>query len=145
MIGDSELDLASQYFLSNMYLDAIAAMNEIDTASVASLGRLPEYRYLWYEIYHGLAQTVKSEVLNQKYRQREQEYLDLCAESIKSDCMEFYVTKGKVLIPQGRYDEVISLIEQKLADPLVPIANKARFHYWVGRAYNAKGDEEKCC
>ena len=143
MIGDSELDLASQHFLSNMYLDAIAAMNEIDTASVASLGRLPEYRYLWYEIYHGLAQTVKSEVLNQKYRQREQEYLDLCAESIKSDCMEFYVTKGKVLIPQGRYDEVISLIEQKLADPLVPIANKARLHYWVGRAYNAKGDEEK--
>lgn len=142
MIGDAKLDLASQSFLSSSYLDAIATMNDIDTSAIATLGRLPEYRYLWYEIYHGLVQTTKNESLALNYRQNERACLDLCDQYIKSDCIEYYVTKAKVMIPQDRSEEIISLIRRKLSNPSISIYNKARLHYWIGRAYNALGDED---
>ena len=141
MITASELDLANRYFLSSHYLDAITLMEVIDTAVVASLGRLSEYRYLWYDIYHGLVETSSHSSRVLGYRQAEQAYLDLCEKFIKSDCIEYYVTQAKVLIPQGRHEEVISLITDKLSDPNTSLEEQARLHYWVGRAYNAKGDE----
>lgn len=141
MITASELDLACRYFLSSHYQDAIAMMEAIDTSVVASLDRLSEYRYLWYDIYHGLVQTSSHGKQFPAYRQAEQAYLDLCDKFIKSDCIEFYVTQAKVLIPKGRHDEIISLITGKLSDSSTSIEDKARLHYWVGRAYNAKGDE----
>lgn len=142
-MADAGLDLAMLNYISSQYLDAIALMKDIDTMALTSLGRLPEYRYLWYEIYHGLVQTTRQESLRQTYRQTEQTYLDLCLSSITGDCMEFYVTQAKVLIPLGRWDEVIALIRHKLEDPDIPLENRARLHYWIGRAYDAKGDEEQ--
>lgn len=143
-LADVSLDLAMLNYISGQYLAAISTMNTIDTAAIASLGRTPEYRYLWYEIYHGLVQTNQYAPLNQTYRQAEQKHLDLCLSSLTSDCMEYYVTHAKVLIPQGRYDEVIALIQGRLdAPPFLSIENRARLHYWLGRAHNAKGDEEK--
>ena len=141
IIAASELDLASRHFLSSHYFDAIAMMETIDTSVLASIGRLSEYRYLWYDIYHGLVQATShgSHILG--YKQAEQAYLDLCDRFIKSDCIEYYVTQAKVLIPQGRHEEVISLITDKLSDLNSSIEDMARLHYWVGRAYNAKGDE----
>lgn len=143
MTAASELDLANRHFLSSHYMDAIAMMELIDTSIVASLGRLPEYRYLWYDIYHGLAQASSHGERISDYRQAEQAYLDLCDKFIESDCIEYYVTRAKILIPQGRHEEVISLICSELSSPDTPTAIKARLHYWLGRAYNAKGDETK--
>ena len=89
MTAASELDLANRHFLSSHYTDAIAMMKLIDTAVVASLGRLPEYRYLWYDIYHGLAQASSHGERISDYRQAEQAYLDLCDKFIESDCIEY--------------------------------------------------------
>lgn len=143
MTAASELDLANRHYLSSHYLDAIAMMEVIDTSVVASLGMLSEYRYLWYDIYHGLVQTSRHCAQNSDYRQAEQAHLDLCYNSTESDCIEYYVTRAKILIPQGRHEEVISLITGKLSDPGTSIAGKARLHYWAGRAYNAKGDGQQ--
>ena len=145
LLADASLDLVLQNYISSQYLAAITLIKDIDTAAVAASGRLPEYRYLWYEIYHGLVQTTRQDSLRQTYRQAEQEYLNLCCSSINEDCMEFYVTQAKILIPQGRHDEVISLIQGKLAAPPyhLSIENRARLHYWLGRSYNAKGDDDQ--
>lgn len=142
-LADVSLDLAMLNYISGQYMAAISTMNTIDTAAIASLGRTPEYRYLWYEIYHGLVQTNQYEPLKRTYRQAEQKHLDLCLSTITSDCMEYFVTHAKVLIPQGKYDEIISLIQSRLNSPGLSIDKQARLHYWLGRAYNAKGEEEE--
>lgn len=141
LICDAALDLAGQHLISTLYSEAISTLESLDPETVVSCGRLPEYLYLWYDIYHGMVEITKSESLCRVYREKEQYYLDLCRQHITDDCILYYNTQAKVMISQGRCEEFIALVRRKIDAGQASIEDLARLHYWEGRAYQAMGDK----
>ena len=114
LVCDAALDLAQQHLITCLYNESMSTLKSLDSSLVVSSGRLPEYLYLWYDIYHGLVQTTRYESLRREYREKERRYLDLCRENIGEDCILYYNTMSKVMLPAGQGEQFIALVRKRI-------------------------------
>lgn len=138
---DAALDLSQQHLITCLYNESMSTLQSLDSAIVVSSGRLYEYLYLWYDIYHGLVQTTRYESLCREYREKEQLYLNLCRENITEESILFFNTQAKVMLPSGQGEEFIALASKRIEDGNTSVEDLARLHYWLGKAYQEMGDE----
>lgn len=143
LICDAALDLAQQHLITCLYNESMSTLKSLDTTLVVSSGRLPEYLYLWYDIYHGLVQTTRYESLRREYREKERLYLDLCRENIGEDCILYYNTMSKLMLPAGQGEQFIALVRKRIEAGNTGPEDLARLHYWAGKAYQEIGDKRR--
>ena len=140
---DATIDLANCYTLAGMYLDAIAAMQQIDNGQLKESPDRHRYHYLMYDIYHALQRDTHDARKEDEYRQKAAYYLNLCDRTIRGDIIEFYNNKANILIGGGRPLEAITLMKSRLEGAPMSIDDKAMLNYWIGKAYLARGDRNK--
>ena len=141
LINDSYYDLSYRYFISGSYHDALEYCFKIDSENAVKTSLEPRRLYLIYDIYHGLVQATRDELLCREYRKQEAEYLQRCLCTATEDIIEYYNTRANILIAEGNYSEVIELMQSKLSKGGTNTIERALLHYWTAKAYSAKGDE----
>ncbi|MCR5003550.1 MAG: DUF6377 domain-containing protein [Bacteroidales bacterium] len=141
LIMDSAGDLARRYIISGMYHEALYSLQAVDSSAVLSSENKGEWDDLLYEIYHGLVIVTTDKVLCDEYREKEAFYLDRCRKTLSSDMMAYYTVHAKQLILEGRFDEAINIVNDRLAKSDLSFSDLAVLNYWLASAYLAKGDK----
>lgn len=142
LINDAAEDLARRYILSGMYHHAMDILSRGDAKTGSAYSTNPTRTILLYEIYHGIVLASSDDAVRREYSPYEAHYLELAISQLDKDSFDYYNLIPKYMIPAGRRDELLRILESRLSAGDLAAPEKAMFYYWIGHAYDTMGDEK---
>lgn len=142
LINDASMDLAKRHIISGIYNEALEVLKKMDIDVAEENGQITDMYNILYDIYHWLYLVTSDAKLRAHYKEKEEIYLNLRAESTPKNSIAYYISKATTYINQGAPQEAYQILKTALNKKDLLNSEYALLNYWMARVYLDKGDEK---
>lgn len=143
LVNDAAIDLAKRHLISGMYHDALDALLNIDYDAAALSGQLSQAYYVHYNIYRSLVHSTRDDVLQQKYKAMEDQYLKACLATLTPQMWEYHNVYSYLLVDNQQYQEARDMLLNRLDDGNLSLEDLSNLNFSLGRIYDEWGQEDQ--